>query len=159
MSARARLTGATRREDRAGGGSCAAAAAIGIDTLRVKRTIFLVSALGCAVAGSLWIASAITCQPRTACGANRSVFMLFTVLVGGLGRVIGPVIFFARQEPFGGFGAWYLAGVGLVAISSPCTRRAASWGCCRTGSAPNPCRCESRTSADAGAAFTPMRPG
>lgn len=97
-----------------------AAGSIGIDTMRVKRTIFLISALGCAIAGALWLASAITYQPRTAFGINWSVFMLFMVLVGGLGSYLGPVIgavlLFALQEIFGDFGAWYLAGIGVVAI-------------------------------------------
>lgn len=97
-----------------------AAGSIGIDTMRVKRIIFLISALGCAIAGALWLASAITYQPRTAFGINWSVFMLFMVLVGGLGSYLGPVIgavlLFALQEIFGDFGAWYLAGIGVVAI-------------------------------------------
>ncbi|MFD1342123.1 branched-chain amino acid ABC transporter permease [Litorisediminicola beolgyonensis] len=97
-----------------------AAASIGVDTMRVKRVIFLISAVGCAVAGSLWLASAITYQPRTAFGINWSVFMLFMVLVGGLGSFAGPIIgalvLFALQELFGDFGAWYLAGVRVVAI-------------------------------------------
>jgi branched-chain amino acid transport system permease protein len=49
-----------------------------------------------------------------------SVFMLFMVLVGGIGTFIGPILgallFFALQEIFGDFGAWYLAGLGIVAI-------------------------------------------
>jgi branched-chain amino acid transport system permease protein len=97
-----------------------AASSIGIDTMRVKRIIFLISALGCAVAGALWLASAITYQPRTAFGINWSVFMLFMVLVGGLGSYLGPligaIVLFALQEIFGDFGAWYLAGIGVVAI-------------------------------------------
>ncbi len=97
-----------------------AAAALGVSTMRVKRIIFLVSALGCAIAGTIWLGSAITYQPRTAFGINWSVFMLFMVLVGGLGSYLGPLLgallLFALQEIFGDFGAWYLAGVGLVAI-------------------------------------------
>jgi branched-chain amino acid transport system permease protein len=97
-----------------------AAGAVGVGTMRVKRIIFLISAVGCAVAGALWLASAITYQPRTAFGINWSVFMLFMVLAGGLGSFLGPVIgallLFALQEVFGDFGAWYLAGIGVVAI-------------------------------------------
>lgn len=97
-----------------------AAGSVGISTMRVKRVIFLVSAVGCAVAGALWLASSITYQPRTAFGIQWSVFMLFMVLVGGLGSFLGPVvgavIFFALQELFGDFGAWYLAGIGVVAM-------------------------------------------
>jgi len=41
-------------------------------------------------------------------------------LVGGLGSYLGPIIgavlLFALQELFGDFGAWYLAGIGVVAI-------------------------------------------
>jgi branched-chain amino acid transport system permease protein len=40
--------------------------------------------------------------------------------VGGFGSFTGPilgaVLFFALQEIFGDFGAWYLAGLGVVAI-------------------------------------------
>lgn len=97
-----------------------AAGSVGVSTMRVKRTIFLISAVGCAIAGTLWLASAITYQPRTAFGINWSVFMLFMVLVGGLGSFLGPVLgailLFALQEIFGDLGAWYLAGIGIVAI-------------------------------------------
>jgi branched-chain amino acid transport system permease protein len=97
-----------------------AAASVGISTFQVKQRIYILASVGCAVAGTLWLASAITFQPRTAFGVQWSVFMLFMVLVGGIGSFIGPILgallFFALQEIFGDFGAWYLAGVGIVAI-------------------------------------------
>ncbi len=97
-----------------------AAASVGISTFRVKQIVFVATALGCALAGTLWLSSAITFQPRTAFGIQWSVFMLFMVLVGGLGSFLGPilgaVLFMALQELFGDFGAWYLAGLGIVAI-------------------------------------------
>lgn len=97
-----------------------AAASVGISTFQVKQRIYILASIGCAVAGTLWLASAITFQPRTSFGVQWSVFMLFMVLVGGIGTFIGPilgaVLFFALQEIFGDFGAWYLAGMGIVAI-------------------------------------------
>ncbi len=97
-----------------------AAGSVGISTFRVKQIVFIATAFGCALAGTLWLSSAITFQPRTAFGIQWSVFMLFMVLVGGLGSFLGPilgaVLFMALQELFGGFGAWYLAGLGIVAI-------------------------------------------
>jgi len=97
-----------------------AAASVGISTFRVKQQIYILASVGCALAGTLWLASAITFQPRTAFGIQWSVFMLFMVLVGGIGTFIGPVLgallFFALQELLGDFGAWYLAGIGIVAI-------------------------------------------
>jgi hypothetical protein len=42
------------------------------------------------------------------------------IVVHGIGTFIGPILgallFFALQEIFGDFGAWYLAGIGIVAI-------------------------------------------
>jgi branched-chain amino acid transport system permease protein len=97
-----------------------AAASVGISTFRVKQRIYIIASVGCALAGALWLASAITFQPRTSFGVQWSVFMLFMVLVGGIGTFIGPILgallFFALQEIFGDFGAWYLAGIGIVAI-------------------------------------------
>jgi branched-chain amino acid transport system permease protein len=97
-----------------------AAASVGISTFRVKQRIYVIAAIGCALAGALWLASAITFQPRTSFGVQWSVFMLFMVLVGGIGTFIGPIlgalVFFGLQELFGDFGAWYLAGVGGLAI-------------------------------------------
>ena len=97
-----------------------AAESVGITTFAVKQRIYVLASIGCAVAGTLWLASAITFQPRTSFGVQWSVFMLFMVLVGGIGTFIGPILgallFFALQEIFGDFGAWYMAGVGIVAI-------------------------------------------
>ncbi len=97
-----------------------AASSIGIDVMRIKQIIFVLAAIGCALAGTVWLASAITFQPRTSFSVQWTVFMLFMVLVGGLGTfegpIVGAVIFFLLQELFGDFGVWYLAGLGLVAI-------------------------------------------
>jgi branched-chain amino acid transport system permease protein len=97
-----------------------AAESVGITTFAVKQRIYIIASIGCAVAGTLWLASAITFQPRTSFGVQWSVFMLFMVLVGGIGTFIGPILgailFFALQEIFGDFGAWYMAGVGIIAI-------------------------------------------
>lgn len=98
-----------------------AAASIGIDVMRIKQIIFVLAAFGCALAGTVWLASAITFLPRTNFGVQWTVFMLFMVLVGGLrtfeGPIIGAVIFFLLQEVFGNLGVWYLAGLGLVAVA------------------------------------------
>ncbi|WP_316359648.1 branched-chain amino acid ABC transporter permease [Devosia sp.] len=97
-----------------------AAASIGIDVMRVKQIIFVLAAFGCALAGTIWLASAITFLPRTNFGVQWTVFMLFMVLVGGLktfeGPIIGAVIFFLLQEVFGDLGVWYLTGLGVIAV-------------------------------------------
>lgn len=112
-----------------------AAASIGIDTMRVKRVIFVVAALGCALAGCVWLASAITFQPRTNFGVQWTVFMLFMVLVGGLrsfeGAILGALIFFTLQQFFGNLGVWYLAGLGAVAVAFALYLPDGLWGAFR----------------------------
>lgn len=97
-----------------------AAASIGIEVMRIKQIIFVLAAFGCALAGTIWLASAITFLPRTNFGVQWTVFMLFMVLVGGLktfeGPIIGAVIFFLLQEVFGDLGVWYLTGLGVIAV-------------------------------------------
>jgi branched-chain amino acid transport system permease protein len=97
-----------------------AAQSVGVRVLASKRTIFFLAAFGCALAGSLWLATSITFQPRTYFGIQWTAYMIFMVLVGGLGTfegpIIGAVIFFLIEYLFGATGVWYLVGLGGAAI-------------------------------------------
>jgi branched-chain amino acid transport system permease protein len=97
-----------------------AAESVGVRVLAAKRTIFFLAAFGCALAGSLWLATSITFQPRTYFGIQWTAYMIFMVLVGGLGTfegpIIGAVIFFLIEYFFGATGVWYLVGLGGAAI-------------------------------------------
>jgi branched-chain amino acid transport system permease protein len=112
-----------------------AAASIGIDVMRIKQIIFVLAAFGCALAGTIWLASAITFLPRTNFGVQWTVFMLFMVLVGGLrtfeGPIIGAVIFFLLQEVFGDLGVWYLTGLGVIAVGFALYLPDGLWGAWR----------------------------
>lgn len=96
------------------------ARSIGIDVMRTKRIVFVLAATGTAAAGALWLASNTTFQPRAYFGVQWTAYMLFMVLVGGLGRIegalIGAILFFVIETLFGAFGAWYLVGLGLIAV-------------------------------------------
>jgi branched-chain amino acid transport system permease protein len=80
---------------------------------------FIVAAFGCAAAGALWLATALTFQPRTYFGIQWTAYMLFMAQVGGLGTFEGPIIgaaiFFVLEDRFGATGVWYLVGLGLAA--------------------------------------------
>jgi len=97
-----------------------AAGALGVRIMRTRQIIFVLAAFGCALAGVVWLASAITFLPRTNFGVQWTVLMLFMVLVGGLrtfeGPIIGALLLFGLQELFGDFGVWYLAGLGAAAV-------------------------------------------
>jgi branched-chain amino acid transport system permease protein len=64
-----------------------------------------------------------------------SVLMLFMVLVGGLRSFEGPfvdaLLLFALQEWLGEFGAWYLAGLGAVAVACALYLPRGLWGLAR----------------------------
>lgn len=97
-----------------------AAGSLGIDVVRTKRTIFVLAAFGTGVAGALWLASATSFQPKTYFSVQWTAYMIFMVLVGGIGRfegaIFGAVIFFVIETWFGALGVWYLIGLGLAAL-------------------------------------------
>jgi branched-chain amino acid transport system permease protein len=96
-----------------------AAASVGVRVMAAKRLIFTIAAFGCAAAGALWLATALTFQPRTYFGIQWTAYMLFMALVGGLGTfegpIIGAVLFFILEDRLGAMGVWYLVGLGVVA--------------------------------------------
>lgn len=97
-----------------------AAAAIGVRVAATKEIVFVFAAAGAAVAGALWLATAISFQPKTYFSVQWTSYMIFMVLVGGLatfeGAIVGAVIFFVIEAWFGAAGVWYLIGLGAVAL-------------------------------------------
>jgi branched-chain amino acid transport system permease protein len=97
-----------------------AAQSVGVRVLATKRIIFFLAAFGCALAGSLWLATSITFQPKTYFGIQWTAYMIFMVLVGGLGTfegpILGAVIFFLIEYFFSETGVWYLIGLGAAAV-------------------------------------------
>ena len=97
-----------------------AAASLGVRVLGTKRTLFVLAAVGAGMAGALWLATAITFQPKTFFGVQWTAYMIFMVLVGGIGTfegaILGAVIFFLIETWFGATGVWYLIGLGVIAV-------------------------------------------
>jgi branched-chain amino acid transport system permease protein len=97
-----------------------AAASLGVRVTPTRRRVYVLASFGAALAGVAWLASAITFLPRTNFGVQWSVLMLFMALVGGLrsqwGPLLGALLLFVLQESLGHLGAWYLAGLGAVAM-------------------------------------------
>jgi branched-chain amino acid transport system permease protein len=97
-----------------------AAASLGVRVLAAKRILFVLAAIGAAMAGALWLASFLTFQPKTYFGVQWTAYMIFMVLVGGLGTfegpILGAVLFFLIEAMFGAAGVWYLVGLGATAL-------------------------------------------
>jgi len=98
-----------------------AAASLGVRVGRLKFVLFVLAGFGCGAAGALTLANTLFIQPQSIFGVQWSAYLIFMVLVGGLGTfeepIIGAILFFVIQYQFADLGAWYLIGLGLVAIT------------------------------------------
>ena len=69
-----------------------AAELIGIRPLQAKLSAFAISSFYCGVAGALWAMCYINTVEPTAFDINRSFQVLFMVIIGGLGSVLGSFL-------------------------------------------------------------------
>ena len=97
-----------------------AAASVGVRVTGTKRLLFVLAAFGIGIAGALWLATSITFQPKTYFNVQWTAYMIFMVLVGGIGTfegaILGALVFFLIETWFGGTGVWYLVGLGATAV-------------------------------------------
>jgi len=97
-----------------------AAASLGVRVRPLKFVLYVLAGFGCGAAGALTLANTLFIQPQSIFSVQFSAYMIFMVLVGGLGTfegpILGSVIFFVIQQQFADQGAWYLIGLGAVAI-------------------------------------------
>jgi branched-chain amino acid transport system permease protein len=109
-----------------------AASSVGVRVLRAKRILFLLAAVGCGGAGALYLANTLFIQTQSVFGVQWTAYMIFMVLVGGLGTfegpIIGAVIFYLIQSQFAESGAWYLVGLGATAIAFALFLPRGIWG-------------------------------
>ena len=108
------------------------AESLGVRVSRLKRILFVLAAVGCGGAGGLILANTLFVQPDSIFSVQYSAYMIFMVLIGGLGTVEGPVvgaiIFFLIQQQFAGQGTWYLIGLGVLAIAITQLMPRGLWG-------------------------------
>ena len=113
-----------------------AADSIGVDAEKVKKWFFIFAAFGTALAGALWLAQASSFQPKTYFSVQWTAYMIFMVLVGGLGRfegaILGALLFFAVETWFAATGVWYLVGLGAVAMLCSLLLPKGIWGAIET---------------------------
>ena len=69
-----------------------AAEVIGIDPLRTKLTAFAVSSFYCGVAGAMYVFFYVGTVEPQAFTINLAFFVLFMVIIGGLGSVLGSFL-------------------------------------------------------------------
>lgn len=97
-----------------------AAGSLGVRVVRSRRIVFVVAAMGSALAGCMIAANTLRVVPESIYSVEWSAFMIFIVVIGGIGTIEGPIvgaiIFFALQQWLSDLGTWYLVILGVIAI-------------------------------------------
>ena len=109
-----------------------AAESQGIAVRRMKLAVYVVAAFGAGLAGALYFVGNLRISPDAAFSVNWTAFAIFMVVIGGIGRIEGPLvgalIFFVLNKLFSDYGTWYLLGLGLLAIVVTIFLEQGLWG-------------------------------
>jgi branched-chain amino acid transport system permease protein len=98
-----------------------AATCNGVDVLRTKVLVYVVTAFGTAVTGALIFLQKLRISPDAAFSVNDwTAFVIFITVIGGIGRIEGPIVgtivFFLLRQTLADLGTVYLLMLGAVAI-------------------------------------------
>jgi len=109
-----------------------AARSQGIAVTRMKLAVYAVAAFGAGLAGALYFVGNLRISPDAAFSVNWTAFAIFMVVIGGIGRIEGPLIgalvFWALNKFFSDYGTWYLLSLGLLAIVMTIYFKQGLWG-------------------------------
>ena len=105
----------------------------GVDVARIKYVVYVAVAFGTAMVGALIFLQKIRISPDTAFSVNDwTAFVIFITVIGGIGRVEGPIIgtvvFFLLRQTLADLGAIYLLILGVVAIAVMLKAPKGLWG-------------------------------
>ena len=109
-----------------------AANAVGINVPRAKRWVYLISAAGCGAAGGVLLVASLSVNPDAVYSVQWSAYMIFIVVIGGIGYMEGPligaVVFFALQQALADYGSVYLIILGVLGIAAAIWLPRGLWG-------------------------------
>ena len=69
-----------------------AAESQGIPVARMKLAVYVVAAFGAGLAGALYFVGNLRISPDAAFSVNWTAFAIFMVVIGGIGRIEGPLV-------------------------------------------------------------------
>lgn len=110
----------------------AAAESVGIRVPIVRWAVYIGAAFGCGMIGALIYLMNLRISPDAAFGIEWTAYVIFIVVIGGIGTIEGPIIgtlvFFALRQTLGDYGSLYLIVLGVLAIAVMITTRGGAWG-------------------------------
>jgi branched-chain amino acid transport system permease protein len=110
-----------------------AARSVGVDARRVKWAVFLAAAAATGLVGALIYVQTARISPDAAFSVtNWTAYVIFIVVIGGIGRLEGPIlgvlVFWGLQTAFADYGSVYLLALGLLAIATMLFAPRGLWG-------------------------------
>ncbi|MFB9953157.1 branched-chain amino acid ABC transporter permease [Rhizobium puerariae] len=110
-----------------------AARSVGVDPLRLKALVFLLTAFGTGLCGALIFIQITRVTPDAAFSViDWTAFVIFIVVIGGIGTLPGPIlgviIFYALERLLADYGTLYLIVLGLIGIAIMLFARRGLWG-------------------------------
>jgi branched-chain amino acid transport system permease protein len=100
----------------------AAACASGVPVRQAKLAVWVLAATITGLAGAVAYMNTLHVTPDASFGLNWTAVAIFVVVLGGLGRIEGPIVgtiaYFVLRELAGDYGAWYFVAMGLLAIGT-----------------------------------------
>jgi ABC-type branched-subunit amino acid transport system permease subunit len=96
------------------------AASLGVGVVSRKRIVYVIASVGCAIAAGYHL-QLLRVQSTAAFSVSWTVKVILIVVIGGLGRIEGPIIavvvYFALQELLADYGSACLVTLGIFAIA------------------------------------------
>lgn len=109
------------------------AESVGVGNYRTKLRVFVATAIGTGMVGALVYLQKARISPDAAFSViDWTAYVIFIVVIGGIGTVEGPfigiLIFALLQSYFAAFGTWYLIFLGAIAIAAMLWAPKGIWG-------------------------------
>jgi branched-chain amino acid transport system permease protein len=105
---------------------------LGVNITRSKLWVYIIAAAGTGITGAVIYLNLLRVQPEAGFSLQWSTLMIFSVVIGGLGTIEGPiigaVIFFALQQLLADYGTWYLILIGALAAGVVVFAQRGLWG-------------------------------
>lgn len=97
-----------------------ASESLGIQVNRMKWLVYVISAVGCGMAGALIYITKLRVSPEAAFSIDWTAAMFFIVVIGGIGTLEGPIVgalvYFGLREWLSDYSTWYLIVLGSFAV-------------------------------------------